>query len=225
MFTIYKHTNIVNGKSYVGYTKHTIQKRFSWHTSAANAGSKIPFHRAIRKYGARAWVSEILFIAYTEQDAWWAEELFILQHGTHKQYIGYNVSLGGDRGPVLCGKANGMWGRTHTAEVRARLSLAAKDRFTGKTYDQMYGDNAAQLRLKRSEDMKRTRLLRSGVGTANPNHNPEVLTFHHVSGRTFVGTRQQFYEEEGLSRVYISQLISGRQKSAKGWALDTTANA
>jgi group I intron endonuclease len=220
MFTIYKHTNTVNGKSYVGYTKHTMQERFSQHISAANGGSKTPFHRAIRKHGARNWTSEVLFVAYTEQDAWWAEERFILENGTHKRYIGYNMTLGGDRGPILHGTSNGMWGKTHTSEVRQRLSQGAKDRYTGKSYEERHGEAlAAILRQTRSEDMKRIRRSRSGVGTANPNFNPEVLTFQHILGETFVGTRQDFHTTHNVPRPMITALIKGTQRTAKGWRL------
>ena len=31
MYTIYKHTNTITNKSYIGLTKHTVKKRFNQH--------------------------------------------------------------------------------------------------------------------------------------------------------------------------------------------------
>ena len=49
---IYKITNLVNGKSYVGQTIRTIEERWKQHIKDSK-GNKDDFylHRAIRKYG------------------------------------------------------------------------------------------------------------------------------------------------------------------------------
>ena len=121
---------------------------------------------------------------------------------------------------TFSGDQNGMWGKTHTDEVKQKLGQLAKERYAGKSYEERHGgEKAAQLRQKRSDDMKRIRQNRSGSGSANPNHKTDVFTFTHISGVTFTGTRQEFHETHNIRRSDISLLISGRQKTAKGWKL------
>ena len=60
---IYKITNLVNGKSYIGQSVN-IQKRFNAHKSVAfnpnDANYNYPLYRAIRKYGLENFSFEVL---------------------------------------------------------------------------------------------------------------------------------------------------------------------
>lgn len=118
------------------------------------------------------------------------------------------------------GSENGMWGKTHTDEIKQKLGQLAKERFTGKSYEERHGaELATSLRKKRSDDMSRHRKKRPGNGATNPNYKNETFTFIHSSGDQFTGTRQEFHELRGLRRGDISQLIHGKQKTARGWRL------
>lgn len=57
---IYKATNIVNGKVYIGKTVRNLNYRLPCHLSAAKRGSKYYFHVAIRKYGEDKFVWEVI---------------------------------------------------------------------------------------------------------------------------------------------------------------------
>lgn len=48
---IYKITNNINSKVYIGQTIGTIEKRFNEHKRAAIKGCHYALHRAIKKYG------------------------------------------------------------------------------------------------------------------------------------------------------------------------------
>lgn len=48
---IYKITNNINGKIYIGQTKTSIERRFISHKSAARRGINYILYKAIRKYG------------------------------------------------------------------------------------------------------------------------------------------------------------------------------
>jgi hypothetical protein len=193
--------------------------RFNKHLWEASSNKRIfsKFHRALRKYGADCWNSKVLFQCLTPADGYNAEVLLIAEYDTLNE--GYNTTPGGDAGPVMCGADNPMWGKTHTAEVRARLAAGARARYTGKTYEQRHGvELAAILKQKRSEDMKSIRKTRPGVGAANPNFNPEVLIFQHTSGLTFTGTRQDFHITHDISRPSITAIVTGNH-ARKGWVI------
>lgn len=54
------------------------------------------------------------------------------------------------------GDKNGMFGKTHTDEVKKGLSENATKRFKGKTYEEIYGvEKAMELKRLRSENMRK----------------------------------------------------------------------
>ena len=86
---VYKITNLINGKIYVGQTKFSVEKRFLQH---AKANSIIG--AAIRKYGAENFKIEVIevcktFLELNEREIFWIEKL------NCKVPNGYNVADGG----------------------------------------------------------------------------------------------------------------------------------
>lgn len=65
---IYKCTNKINGKIYIGQTTKKLSYRCRMHRNSANAGSDIPFHIAIRKYGFENFSFEELAIAANQDE-------------------------------------------------------------------------------------------------------------------------------------------------------------
>lgn len=101
MYYIYKFTNKLNGKSYIGQTNN-LQKRYNGHKSSSfNKNSSeynLPFHSAIRKYGIENFEFETLEeIDDKENQAYVDErEIFFIQYfESAKDKNGYNISLGG----------------------------------------------------------------------------------------------------------------------------------
>ena len=57
---IYKITNKINGKMYIGQTVNTIEIRFKRHVSDAYNGKEMAISKAIRKYGADNFTIEVI---------------------------------------------------------------------------------------------------------------------------------------------------------------------
>lgn len=96
-FTVYRHINRLNGKSYIGWTSKSIDYRWNQHCRLAQNASPLVFHSAISKYGPDQFDHEILEICESEKEAAAAEIRLIKEYKTH--YIdgfGYNMTLGGD---------------------------------------------------------------------------------------------------------------------------------
>ena len=86
---VYKITNLIDGKIYVGQTIRTLERRFKEHTEADSLIGK-----AIRKFGIENFSSEILETCQTkkqlnEREIFWIEKL------NCKTPNGYNVKDGG----------------------------------------------------------------------------------------------------------------------------------
>lgn len=112
MYYIYKATNTITGKSYIGQSKDPIKRRFVHHSLREE--DDCLFHRAIKKYGKQSFEWEILLIVGTKGQANEAEKRMIEEHNTFKPN-GYNMTKGGDGGsmwnarPVVCLTLDGQF--------------------------------------------------------------------------------------------------------------------
>jgi group I intron endonuclease len=94
---LYRITNTVNNKVYIGIAKNCHEKRLRTHIKNAKAGSDTILHRAIRKYGADKFMTELLVIAKFGEYLKELEVTAIKTYGT-KTPLGYNMTDGGDGG-------------------------------------------------------------------------------------------------------------------------------
>lgn len=100
------------------------------------------------------------------------------------------------------GEKNGMYGRTHSWEVKEKLSRLAKERLTGKTYEEIHGkEKAAILKKQRSESTKGAREKTDYSGNNNP-HAKSVV----VRGIRFE-TSSEAAKHFGKSRSTISEWL------------------
>lgn len=96
MIRIYLITNLINGKQYVGKTKHSISYRFSQH---CNNNYKTHLHHAIIKYGKENFSIEEICVC--DESHWKELETFYIKfYHTHYTEGGYNSTWGGDSNPM-----------------------------------------------------------------------------------------------------------------------------
>lgn len=75
---VYKITNLVNGKVYIGQSIRAIQQRFTRHINdAINNKLDTHFARAIRKYGSDNFVIELIDTANTQDELNLKEQYWI----------------------------------------------------------------------------------------------------------------------------------------------------
>lgn len=91
---IYKATNKINGKCYVGQTRHSLEYRKRLHLSKARQGLDTHFYQAIRKYGEDNFEWEIICSAKDKQTLNELETFYITKYDSIKH--GYNMVDGGD---------------------------------------------------------------------------------------------------------------------------------
>ena len=97
MGLIYKITNKINNKSYIGQTTQTLEKRWKKHLSQLNDNTY--FHRAIKKYGANNFLKEILEDNIFNEKLDEREIYWIAKEGTYIDNGGYNLTVGGKNTP------------------------------------------------------------------------------------------------------------------------------
>lgn len=91
---LYKHTNKINGKSYIGITSYPLQKRCQ--NNGTGYRKSTIFYRAIQKYGWDNFEHEILLEGLTKEEAIEKEIETIKKLKTTNIKYGYNISHGGD---------------------------------------------------------------------------------------------------------------------------------
>lgn len=93
MAYIYKITNKINGKIYIGKTEQNIEERFKQHLRDARQKTKEirPLYRAINKYGSDNFIIEVIeeTLVPEEREIYWINQLNAYRNG-------YNATLGGD---------------------------------------------------------------------------------------------------------------------------------
>lgn len=110
MSSIYKITNLINNKIYIGYTSRTIERRFYEHKrdsfSKSDKSQNSCLHQAIKKYGKENFIiEEILNFNESEQD-WRELEQYYISFYNSLAPNGYNILVGGDSPPVKYGNDN-----------------------------------------------------------------------------------------------------------------------
>lgn len=103
IYTVYKITNLVNQKIYIGYTGKTPEDRLSRHIYGAikNPDSHYRLARAIRKYGPENFITEALYQSHDKNHvANEMEDFFIQQYKSMDESIGYNMAPGGQGGDI-----------------------------------------------------------------------------------------------------------------------------
>jgi group I intron endonuclease len=95
IYTIYKITNIQNGKIYIGFTSNHKTRFYKHVYDSLNLNPKQHIHRALRKYGKEKFTFDILYQSLErEHTLKTMEPFFINEYNTFKN--GYNMTKGGE---------------------------------------------------------------------------------------------------------------------------------
>lgn len=131
---IYKTTNLLNGKIYVGKRIYR-KKDDTWYL-----GSGVYLNRAIKKHGRENFVKEIIEWCSDKKELCNKEIYWIKYFNSTNLKIGYNLSLGGDGGNV--GKeayikiGNKLRGKKKPKEFGEKVSKALKNKPKSKEHNE-----------------------------------------------------------------------------------------
>lgn len=167
MSTIYRITNKINNKAYIGQTTNNIYHRWYHHCyDAVKLNVNFAFYNAIRKYGTECWHIEILenvedVNMLNEREIYW-----IAHYNTFKN--GYNSSSGGNQKTIYSEetrKKHSEWmlnnsplkGKKHSKELKIKRSKALKGIIKNKEWIRKISESnkgnvrSTESKLKQSE--------------------------------------------------------------------------
>jgi len=218
MGCIYQAKNRIDGKSYVGKTKSSIEARKNSHELVAKRGSKLYFHSALRKYGFGAFEWTVLFEEDKERllDRW---EKFYIKRLNTLVPNGYNLSVGGGGGV----------GPSFTPEMRRLIAARTSKQFKGKkqTPETIAKRKAAMMGHIVSEETRR----KIALANTGKKHTPEIIAQISAAniGRIPWNKGKTLSKEHRFNlsashqgkpipleqRIKISQALKGKVKSSE----------
>lgn len=192
---LYVHTNMINGKRYVGITsKKKVEHRWN-HGEGYKESPR--FYSAIKKYGWDSFSHDVIFDGLTEIQAKDAESYFIDLWKTNDLEYGYNLTTGGEGTP----------GYHPSDETRQKLSEARKK------------ENLSEETLKRRSDGLKGRKFsdehKSKIGLAN-SKKVDMFTLDGVYIRTYDSIKCAEVDT-GINHSHISQCCNGSRKTTGGY--------
>ena len=137
-YCVYLHTNIINGKKYVGITCQEPNKRWKNRTGYNPRGKgKSKFYNAILKYGWNNFEHEIVASNLTREEANNFEHILIISLKTNNSEYGYNITDGGDG-----------WTRIkHTEKTKQKISESNKGKIAWNKGKPLTEEQKEKLRI------------------------------------------------------------------------------
>lgn len=127
IYSIYRSTNIITGKIYIGFTSKTVKHRAERHRiSALVYDSQTKFHKSIREFGFENFVFECIYQSKEKCDILeshtfnFMEDFFIQEYDSIEK--GYNTRNGGASFPVLRGENHPLFEVGHTELTKKKIS-------------------------------------------------------------------------------------------------------
>ena len=129
-YIVYKHTNKINGKVYIGITHYKDPNR-RWCNGRGYKHSTL-FNRDIKKYGWDSFMHEVLFTGLSRVEAHTMERVLIAKY--KREGISYNIANGGEGAESIAEETKEKlrqytpWikGKNHDKETREKIRAASK---------------------------------------------------------------------------------------------------
>ena len=208
MGCIYKVTNRINGKVYIGQTIRAAETRWNQHKRDSLYEYKdsynCHFHRAIRKYGADAFTLDVVEV-YVDELLNDREIFWISQYDSFNSAHGYNNTSGGNAPTSV------------SDETRKKIALAE----SGEN-NHYYGKHLSEEHRKKIGDAQRGRLgnMYGKHHTAEQIASIKIAEAMQIVAYTDSGDYLYFMSTMAAMRCFgfdaghISQCIKGKRKTA-----------
>lgn len=207
---IYKATNKVNGKIYIGQTTQSLNKRIYRHKyDAFKRVIGTAFCNAIRKYGVDQFTWEIVEKCNSKEVLDDMELHYIKQYNAYIDDLGYNMTFGGDGG----------FGRKLSKREKVHLSSIN----TGENHPQ-FGTKHSKERIKKRVEASRgkhpgylTKEHKDNIGRAN--RKKYVITTPEGDEFVIDGMARfcRNYNKCKLFHSNLSKCVSGVYKQTQGY--------
>jgi group I intron endonuclease len=212
---IYRATNTVNNKIYVGKTTKGLEKRKNEHLSFVEP--KVYLHYAIRKYGSDSFKWDILGEYDNGEELNNAEILFISKLSSNDTKIGYNMTTGGD------GFAYGILNPSHREDVKDKIRHKLKINNGSFRQDVRDKISNALINRKLNDEHKKNISVGSKGHYASKGKNSNlskewIVKFPDNTEQLIKGLRE-FCRNNNLNAKLLRRTSNDSNKNHKGFKL------
>lgn len=198
---IYKITNLINGKIYIGQTVRELEERIGEHKRKRNS----LVGKAIKKYGEENFSIEVVDKGCSLEELNNKEIKWIQHYGCVVPF-GYNQCYGG----------NNTMGYNHKDESRKKMSISKqgmydkeKNHFYGKTHTE---ETRAKMRLA----WKTKRVMTDEMKQKLRDKHPTKKVINLDTGEVFESINDAC-EKYNLQNTHISRVCRGKRKKTGGY--------
>lgn len=201
---IYKITNTINNKCYVGFTSLSVEQRFRTHINNSKyKRNNQKIYNAMRKYGVENFIVEQI---YQGDDALQREDEFIKKYNAE-----YNMVEGGNKPPSQKGN---RWNMSEEAKDKLRKPKPPR---TPEHAEKI----ASQLRgRKQPEHLVRKRAeanTNPHKPFGNTNRAKSCIVTHPDGKEEVIFNIAEFARKYNLSRPSICHVCKGKREHTKGF--------
>lgn len=215
-YIVYKHTNKINGKVYIGITHYSNPNK-RW-CGGHGYNHSILFNRAIVKYGWDSFTHEILYTGLSKEEACNLERSLIEEY--KKRGISYNIAKGGEGVESFAEETKEKlrqytpWikGRRHDYKTREKIRAAAKKLWKEKRETIIEA-------MKKAPRKKRTWIPNKEFRKFQSDRFSKAINCYDLFGH-YLTTYKSSVEAEKVLKVdlsHIAEVVSGRRKSCGGY--------
>lgn len=217
---IYKATNIINRKIYIGQTIKTLKIRLNQHKINAKLKSfnSNYFARAIRKYGFDNFEWEIIDTAESIEELNKKEIYWINFYNSIDRNLGYNSNTGGKNGrptdEVIKRISEKQKGKIISEETRKKLSIAHTGRITKEEHPMFGKHHSDESKSKMSKKIKGR--ISTFKGKHHTAESKKLLSESHIGKKASEETRKKIsesvkiYQQDEKVRNKMSQAMKGK---------------
>lgn len=144
---IYKITNLIDGKVYIGQTTQTIDARIREHKKRIKSGRDCPLYSAIRVFGWEAFSIEVIDKAATRTELNEKEVYWIAKYNCVTP-LGYNLTKGG----------SGTLGYRHTDKDKSKMRALKQGMYEGEN-NPFYGKHHSKEQIEKWKSQRKGRQL------------------------------------------------------------------
>ncbi len=213
---IYKITNKINGKCYVGQTTKSIEQRWKAHCWQCNFNNNMIIYRAIKKYGKENFSIEKICDCQNQKELNESEVKYIKYFDTMCPN-GYNLCGGGGGTGIMSDIVKKKISKAHigkkaTPETREKLRISHLGfKVSDKTKRKLSKCFKGKKQPKWAVD-KRIKATIKAVAKKYKLINPEGKIIH-------IFNMAEFCRNNKFSKSKMCELAVGKRKLYRGWKL------
>lgn len=201
---IYKITNIVNGKYYVGSTNRLSYRWYRHRLNLRNNNhTNLHLQNAWNKYGEDKFKFTVIEHCI-EKDLFDRESIYLKECEKNPK-ITYNIVF-------IPGGGGFFKGRKHTEDTKHKM----REQRRGKNHP-LYGKHHTDKTKEILSNIFREKF----TGSGNPNFDSTIYNFmNSKTGENISSSRYDFYSKYNLDPSNVNKLIKGKINKLSGWVIN-----